>query len=157
MLLRISPRIPSRGLPVFSVSRRAISSTREAIRFPNSPIFFPRSLGCRRLPSRKALLAAWTALSTSAPLARGTSPSFSPVAGLIVSIVFPDSLSTHSPPIGILWVSTSAMATPPLHQAAEKLFVVRQSHHARKIVRKFKLPTVHPEHEFTNDFPCVVR
>src|SRR3989304_3928640 len=53
-----------------------------------------------------AFRAALTARSTSALSPSATRQITSPVVGLIVSKVLPDTLSTHFPPISIFWFLT---------------------------------------------------
>ena len=86
------------GLPLCSVSRRAISS---AFSISRSPIFhtsLPRSRAdsLPHGPSNAARAAA-TAASTSPCSADATSAITSSVAGLTTSIVFPPAASRHSP------------------------------------------------------------
>src|SRR5207248_3030035 len=61
-------------------------------------------------PLSNALRAAFTARSTSALSPSATSQIFSPVAGLIVANVLPETLSTHLPPMSIgCWVLTAGL------------------------------------------------
>src|SRR5436309_14084112 len=62
-------------------------------------------------PSSKALRAALTARSTSALSASATWQMVSPVAGLIVGNVLPDTLSRHLPPINSGWSLTAGGLT----------------------------------------------
>src|SRR5712692_9303334 len=87
------------GLPLSSDSNCASSSACFSIRSASLFINTPRSaaLILRHGPLSNAALAAATALSTSGASDSATCVITSPVDGLIVGNVFPDTLSTHFP------------------------------------------------------------
>src|SRR5712691_11090477 len=87
------------GLPLSSDSSCASSSACFSMRSASLFIKTPRSaaLILRHGPLSNAALAAATALSTSAASDSATRVITSPVDGLIVGKVFPDTLSTHFP------------------------------------------------------------
>src|SRR5438270_3670121 len=86
------------GFPLSSDSRVASSSMLASIKSARRFKSFPRSEADIRLQTDlawKALRAAFTASSTSGASASATLASTSPVAGLMVSKLLPDTLSTH--------------------------------------------------------------
>src|SRR5882762_4676637 len=87
------------GLPLSSASSCASSSACFSMRSASLFIRFPRcaALIFRHGPLSNAARAAATALSTSAASASATCVVTSPVEGLIVGKVFPETLSTHFP------------------------------------------------------------
>src|SRR5919201_3107198 len=102
------------GLPTFRDSSSASSSACSSIASASFSNDSARSAGVVSSHWGSARFAAWTARSTSAAEARGTSAIVSPVAGLSTSIVSPPAASTHSPPIR-LWCLVTVVLTdlPP--------------------------------------------
>src|SRR5512145_323693 len=88
------------GLPVSSVSRRAISLTRARRRSPILQRMRPRSeADIFAHGPAKAARAAWTARSMSVASPSAISAIVSPVAGFTVGWRLPDAASRHSDPI----------------------------------------------------------
>ena len=98
-------RATARGLPLSRVSSSANSSKCSVMRSPILQMIRPRSDGVMRLhgPSSKARRAARTARSMSTASPSATSASISPVAGLMVSKVLPDTASTICPSMNSCW------------------------------------------------------
>src|SRR5690348_1256326 len=96
------------GLPLSSDSRAASSSLLDSIRSASLSSSRPRSAALifGHGPSSNALRAALTAKSTSALSPSATWQMVSPVAGLRVGKVLPDTLSSHLPPIKSGWSLT---------------------------------------------------
>ncbi len=92
------------GCPVSRVSRRLNSSARASISSTALAITACRSCGVLRGhgPSSKALRAAANAASTSALVASGTWPTFSPVAGENTSMISDEDGATQRPPMNSL-------------------------------------------------------
>ncbi|MCY1436828.1 hypothetical protein D9M71_529660 [compost metagenome] len=97
-------------LPLFRHSSCASSSASRCIRSASFHSRFCRSRGRVRVQaeSSNAWRAASTARSTSSGVARGTTHSTSPVAGLCRGMVWPSAASTQSPPMsmrGARWMN----------------------------------------------------
>src|SRR5262245_40637954 len=105
---RSAPRASRSGLPLSRLSSAVNSSCFCSIRSASLLRSRPRSeafiLG--QGPSSKALRAALTARSTSALSPSATWQMVSPVAGLMVGNVLPETLSSHLPPIKSGWSLT---------------------------------------------------
>src|SRR5437899_747800 len=114
----ISSRDAISGLPTFTdsscASSSAFSSSTSASLWSSSE----RSFGVLSSHSGDACFAASTARSTSSAPQRGTSAITSPVAGLITSIVSPDALSDHSPPMKALYAVFVALMCASLLRSA---------------------------------------
>src|SRR5690242_12735223 len=95
----ISSRDAISGLPTFSDSSCASSSACSSMTSASLCRSSERSFGVFSSQSGSAAFAASTARSTSSAEQFGTSAITSPVAGAITSIVSPDALSAHPPPI----------------------------------------------------------
>src|SRR5262245_33139758 len=96
------------GLPLSSDSRAASSSLFCSMASASLLMSRPRSeaLIFGQGPSSNALRAAATARLTSSLSPSATWQMTSPVAGLVVGKVLPETLSTHLPPISIGWSLT---------------------------------------------------
>ena len=92
-----SPAASASTLPCSAVSSRASSSVCVSTRFRKAYISFVRTASEVRRQPLNASLAAATAASTSAVLARPTAAVCSPVAGLKTAWVLPDSGSMWFP------------------------------------------------------------
>src|SRR6059058_4690635 len=99
----ISSREAMSGLPTFSDSSCASSSVCSSITSASRCSSSERSFGVLSSHPGSTFFAASTARSTSSALHRGTSAITSPVAGAITSIVSPETLSAHSPPMNALY------------------------------------------------------
>src|SRR5947209_652543 len=95
----MSPRMPTMALPESTASISASSSACFSMRSASCTRQRARSLIGTRDHSRNAAFAAPTARSTSTSEAKGTSPSFSMLEGLIEAKLLPEAGATHSPPI----------------------------------------------------------
>src|SRR3954468_13719942 len=106
-----SPAASGSTLPISRAISSATSSLRSASSCPKRKRISPRLGAGTRRHSSKAALAASTARSASSADDFGKTPSVSPVAGLVVSKVSPETASTHSPPMKFLKVLVAAVAT----------------------------------------------
>src|SRR6266496_332565 len=114
----ISSRDAMSGLPTFNDSSCASSSACASITSASAWRSSERSFGVLSSHSGSTPFAASTARSTSSAPHRGTSAIVSPVAGLITSIVSPDALSTHSPPMKALYAVFVALISLSLLRGA---------------------------------------
>src|SRR5579884_2558048 len=120
------------GWPVSSASNLVNSSLRSSITLSALAMTAARSAGGveGHGPVSNALRAAATAASTSAAAARGTLPTYSPVAGQCTSMTSEVDGSVHLPPINslsysVFWLS-GICAAPPHRSALHR----RQRHGA---------------------------
>src|SRR5258705_4441941 len=137
----------AQGLPVLSDSRRASSSAFSSIASAIFSSTVMRSPGVESSHSGSALAAASTARSTSAWVPCGTSAIFSPVAGLITSIVAPSTASTQSPPTKFLYAVAVSVAMqnpssekvwmPNLHAARSGRAASQHSRIAHQTLRQY--------------------
>src|SRR5689334_4832145 len=111
----ISSREAISGLPTFSDSSCASSSTCSSRTSASLCRSSERSFGVLSSQSGSAAFAAAIARSTSSDEQFGTSAITSPVAGAITSIVSPDALSAHPPPMKAWYdVVVALMSSLPL-------------------------------------------
>src|SRR5450432_4175841 len=102
----ISSRASPIGLPTLRDSICASSSACSSITSASEWSSPARSPGVASSHSGSASFAAWTALSTSSAVQLGTCAIVSPVAGLITSMVAPETESVNAPPIRTWWLSS---------------------------------------------------
>ena len=102
------------------------SASRRIKRARSVPVIVPQG------PSSKAARAALTARSTSSSPASGAVAHARPVYGLMLSKVFPESASTHSPPISILY--RASRRTRGLRSTVSPLSFLLWNLHPRNII-----------------------